>query len=573
MPHTPNHIQQAACNHHCFATETPTPVSGCATDTLERPTSSESQSSDKSTLAGQATAPAAASYDCPAGLACKAVRRWAEGADMPTFTSTVNWDEPISETDFLYRRQLSQLRQGKRAKATRLSIFDFDNTLFKSPRANPRLWDQRLIGMLQSPNLGWFQDSRTLSAPYLQYTDDHWIRPIEELVKVESDRDDTLVVLLTGRSHQAYRDLILELIARRPLLQFDIVILKEALAGQSPLVTQAGLGGVKEGTPVPLTFDYKMGVVEDAIAAFPGIKEIAMWDDRIHHCERMQLYLDALRLRHAERVGKAEVYHVPPQTIFMAEDSERELVYALVHEHNDRVVAAAKKRVALGFVKAGDNDLLPVGSLAMKRYASYTGVFLGRSSRSLLGRHVRCPKNWSNAVGHMVLALGPADPEELGASLGAALGDSVELIVDSIGTIANAVVAVRVVQLRTKTQLLEASALSPEPLYVTVAYNEPAGFRSSYAKNIERWRPLRSGSLVLRGVLGEHFLTTASIVAPEVVVDEVKIGGLVCQQWPELKGRDIGLAVASVRQKMADLGIENSEQNRGKIVDIVTLLF
>ncbi|KAJ2323848.1 hypothetical protein GGI00_005506, partial [Coemansia sp. RSA 2681] len=92
--------------------------------------------------------------------------------------------------------------------------------------------------------------------------------------------------------------------------------------------------------------------------------------------------------------------------------------------------------------------------------------------------------------------------------------------------------------------------------------------------NIARWRPLRSGSLVLRGVLAEHMLTTASIVTPEIAAaEDVKIGGLVCQQWPELKGRDIGVAVANVRQKMADLGVENKEENRSKIVDIVTSLF
>ncbi|KAJ2049136.1 hypothetical protein H4S04_003415 [Coemansia sp. S16] len=518
--------------------------------------------------------PAVWSYGCPAGLACKAVKQWAAGADMPSYTSTVNWEKPVSETDFLYRQQLSQLRQSKGGKAKRLSIFDFDNTLFKSPRANPRLWDQRLIGMLQSTDLGWFQDSRTLSAPYLQYTDDHWILPIEELVQVESERDDTLVVLLTGRSHHAYRDLVLELISRRPHLRFDIIILKETLTRQSPLVSQVGFDTLdKETSPAPLTFDYKMGVVEDAIAAFPEIREIAMWDDRAHHCERMQLYLDALQLRHKERIAKAEVYHVPPQTTFMDEDNERKLVYTLVNEHNERMAAAAKKRVALGAARAGDNEPLPVGSLVMKQYVSYTGVFLNRSSRMLLRRHVRCPQNWSSAADHMTLTLGPADPEELARSLGAALGDSVDLVVDSIGTIANAVMAVRVSQIQTKTKQQAASALSQEPLYITVAYNEPAGFRSHYAKNIARWKPLRSGTLVLRGVLGEHILTTASIVTPEVVVDEVKIGGLVCQQWPELKGRDIGTAVATVRQRMADQGVENSEQNRGRIVDIVSSLF
>ncbi|KAJ1996778.1 hypothetical protein GGI04_005651, partial [Coemansia thaxteri] len=96
-------------------------------------------------------------------------------------------------------------------------------------------------------------------------------------------------------------------------------------------------------------------------------------------------------------------------------------------------------------------------------------------------------------------------------------------------------------------------------------YNISAGFLQSYAKNVKLWRPLRLGNLVLQGVLGEHMLTTASIVVPEVVVDEVKIGGLVCQQWPELKGRDIGAAVAEARQRMAEQGVENLEANRGAI--------
>ncbi|KAJ2742923.1 hypothetical protein GGI20_004124 [Coemansia sp. BCRC 34301] len=572
MPHTPIFTRatetNGACSYHSSTTGTPTPASGRETGALGRPTSAQSLSSDELTLAGQAT-PATVAESSE--LACASIKQWAAGADMPSYPSPVNWDEPVSETDFLYRQQLSELRQRKRGKATRLSIFDFDNTLFKSPRANPRLWDQQLIGMLLSTDLGWFQDARTLSAPYLQYTDNHWIAPIEELVQVESERDDTLVVLLTGRSHHAYRDLILELVGRRPHLRFDIIILKETLTRQSPLVSQVGFDMPdKENPPAPLTFDYKMGVVEDAIAAFPEIKNIAMWDDRAHHCERMQLYLDALQLRHAERLDKAEVYHVPPQTIFMAEDNERKLVYALVNEYNERVAAAAKRRIATGAARPGDKDPLPVGSLVMKQYASYTGVFLGRSSRVLLRRHVRCPPNWSSAADHMTLSLGPANPEELSRNLGAALGDSVELVVDAIGTIANAVVAVRVAQVRTKSKQL---GLTPEPLYITVAYNEPAGFRSSYAKNIAWWRPLRSGNLMLRGVLAEHMLTTASIVIPKVAVEDVKIGGLVCQQWPALKGRDIGTAVASVRQKMDDLGVENKEANRGKIVDIVMSLF
>ncbi|KAJ1662150.1 hypothetical protein GGF38_003387, partial [Coemansia sp. RSA 25] len=255
MPHTPNFTSTPDSNdtfsRRSSGTPTPTPIRGQEAVMLERSTSAQSLSSDELTLAGQATPATAAEAS---GLACASIKQWAAGANMPSYTSSVNWDEPISETDFLYRQQLSELRQRKRGKATRLSIFDFDNTLFKSPQANPKLWDQKLIGMLLSTDLGWFQDSRTLSAPYLQYTDDHWIGPIEELVQAESERDDTLVVLLTGRSHHAYRDLVLDLISRRPHLRFDIIILKETLTRQSPLVSQVGFDVLdKKNPPAPLT--------------------------------------------------------------------------------------------------------------------------------------------------------------------------------------------------------------------------------------------------------------------------------------------------------------------------------
>ncbi|KAJ2886462.1 hypothetical protein IWW38_005227, partial [Coemansia aciculifera] len=439
MSHTPFCTQTADSSNSNSSSGTPTPVNGCKTMPLDRSTSAQSlSSSDELTLAGQET-PVAITESSSGEPTCMDLKKWAAGVDMPTYTSPVNWDEPVSKTDFLYRQQLSELRIHKRGAATRLAIFDFDNTLFKSPCANPRLWDNKLIGMLLSTDLGWFQDSRTLSAPYLQYTDDHWMLPTEELVQAESERGDTLVALLTGRSHHAYRDQVLELISRRPHLRFDIIILKETLTRQSPLVSQVGFDVQdSKNPPAPLTFDYKMGVVEDVVAAFPEIKEVAMWDDRAHHCARMQLYLDGLRIRHSERIVKAEVFHVPPQTIFMAEDNERNLVYTLVREYNERVAAAAKRRIALGLSKPGDKDAPPAGSLVMERNANYTGVFLNRANRVLLQRNVKSPRGWTRAADHMTLAKGSVDPEKLQRELGAALGDSVELVVDSIGTIPDA---------------------------------------------------------------------------------------------------------------------------------------
>ncbi|KAJ2614060.1 hypothetical protein H4S08_001896 [Coemansia sp. RSA 1365] len=480
---------------------------------------------------------------------------------IPIYTSTINWSHPICETDFLYRRQLSELRQHKQG-VQRLSIFDFDNTLFKSPLPNPRLWDQKLIGMLRSTDLGWFQDSRTLSAPYLEYSDSHWIQPIVRLAQSEMQRKDTLVVLLTGRSHAAYRQLVLGLLEKHGGLRFDIVILKETPTRQSPLVSQFEFDASAATPSAPLTFDYKMGVVEDSIAAFPGIRKIMMWDDRTNQCERMQHYLNALSARSNGWITNADVYHVPPQTIYMREENERSLISDMVDEYNDRV------RVAAGVT---DKTALPVGALEMKTYPSYTAVFLSPRSRAMLRKTIRSPAIWTKAADHMTVTLGPADDDELANKIGAVMGERVDLVVDSIGTLVNAVIAVRVSQIRTINGRYTPKTLSTP--HITVAYNEPAGIRPSYSRNIQKWKPLRLGAMVLQGTVGEHKQTTASIIRPAIIREDVSIGGLVCQRWPALKGKDIGMAVASVRQQMIAQEIQNLEANRSLITEIVEKLF
>ncbi|KAJ2701366.1 hypothetical protein FB645_004676 [Coemansia sp. IMI 203386] len=491
--------------------------------------------------------------------------------EMPIYTSTINWSLPIGPDDFLYRQQLSQLRLRKQG-ITRVSIIDFDNTLFKSPLPNTRLWDSSLIGMLKSTDLGWFQDSRTLSPPYLEYTDSHWISTIETLTRLEAARPDTLVMLLTGRSHAAYRNIILDLLEHRKGLQFDIVILKETPTRLSPLVAQTEFCAAPAEAQAPLTFDYKMAVVEDTIAAFPEITEIVMWDDRSHQCQKMQDYLNALQAR-SDKITRAHVNHVPPQTIFMREENERRLVGDMIHEYNSRVRADAENSGLLN--SRSHPDQLPVGSIRTTVYPSYTGVFLGRKGRALLQKHVHSPRGWARASSHMPLAVGRASPQELESMVGAQLGDHLELVADAIGTLKNSVIAVRIshVRINGKEQQLLASNFASIP-YITVAYNRSAGFKSEYASNIKTWRPLRSGALVLEGVVKQHTVTGAQIVKQQPkIADEVSIGALVCQAWPRLKGKDIGVAVASVRAQMKEKDVANLESNRGTITDIVKSLF
>ncbi|KAJ2748969.1 hypothetical protein IWQ56_007329, partial [Coemansia nantahalensis] len=331
---------------------------------------------------------------------------------------------------------------------------------------------------------------------------------------------------------------------------------------QSPLVSPCVAGEAAKDSAAPYTFDYKMGVVEDTIAAFPGIGEIMMWDDREGQCERMQHYLNALAARSDGRIAAADIYYVPPQTIYMREDNERALIRDMINEYNDQVRAAAG---------VADRAQLPPGALETHVYPSHTAVFLTPRSRAQLCRAVRSPRSWARAATHMTVALGGVPAEELEQRLGAAHGERVALVVDSVGTIPNAVIAVRVAEVRARDS--RQPPQTPDTPHITVAFNGPAGVRPACARRIARWKPLHTGIMVLDGTVGEHMLTTATIVRPPVVKEDVSIGRLVCAHWPGLKGRDIGAAVSDVRQQMADQGVENLEENRTRITGIVAALF
>ncbi|KAJ2522384.1 hypothetical protein GGI11_001745 [Coemansia sp. RSA 2049] len=506
-----------------------------------------------------------------------------EGSTMvdtsfPTYPSTVDWDLPIQETDFLYRRQIAGLRP-RRAGVTKVSIFDFDNTLFKSPLPNPRIWDKTLIGMLKSTDLGWFHDSRTLDKPYLKYTRNHWIGETVKQVRNEvMNSDTTLVVLLTGRSHSSYRPLILDLVSRNPDLHFDLVVLKETPTRQSPLMSPVGSPAPNSSAAraaTPLTFDYKMRVVEDIVTAFPAISQIKMWDDRINHCHRMQQYLDALKFRTGTRFSDAAVLYVPPQTIYMDPAKERRLVRSMIDAHNDHV---HERALTCGI--GPDHKDYSVGALQTQSRLAYVGVTLLPQSTASLQAEVRSPRGWTLDATHMVLVdEGDASETVLQTQLGAKDGDIVTVVVDCIGTIPGATIAVRVAEVRDAL----GNALKPKPNtddndidegnnstpYITVAYNGVEGYRLSRGDNIRRWRPLASGRLVLEGVIGKHSLTAASLVMPKPVINEVSVGRLVCNYWPELRGKEIGTKISEINRRLDERGIENLQINKDAIEEIV----
>ena len=108
---------------------------------------------------------------------------------------------------------------------TRLVIFDFDSTLFRSPLPNRKLWHAELLGALLA-DCSWFSDARTLSPPYipdrpgLEWWDEDVVAAARAAIARKSD---TISVLMTGRRHHVFGDRIPRIAASlEPPLDFDL---------------------------------------------------------------------------------------------------------------------------------------------------------------------------------------------------------------------------------------------------------------------------------------------------------------------------------------------------------------
>ena len=107
------------------------------------------------------------------------------------------------------------------SKIRKICIYDFDNTLFKSPAPDPHLYSEQLYTSLLSPcvfsNGGWWSEPRFLELLLNEWQkgliDDSafWNRDIVKSAKEswESRDDGTLTILMTGRKELLFSPCLL----------------------------------------------------------------------------------------------------------------------------------------------------------------------------------------------------------------------------------------------------------------------------------------------------------------------------------------------------------------------------
>ncbi|KAJ3328358.1 hypothetical protein HDU76_010112 [Blyttiomyces sp. JEL0837] len=247
---------------------------------------------------------------------------------------------------------------------SKLFVFDFDSTLFRSPLPNPNLWTPDLVGALIS-DCGWFLEPRTLLAPFVPAKPDlsWWDESVLSVVQktMLENGDDTVIVLLTGRRHDLFAERIKQLVQSLDDIYpvaFDIFFLKECQDPQSTRV-------------IATTLDFKLAVLHQLLSKFGDVKHVEFWDDRKRHLDLFGKELK--RLADSGRIDTFQMHHVvhdPELEKFMPEDLERLLVQDLVNGCNERIRAArlreeaAKRNAEVEKMKVltETNGLAPEGS-------------------------------------------------------------------------------------------------------------------------------------------------------------------------------------------------------------------
>lgn len=254
-----------------------------------------------------------------------------------------------------------QLPGVKQIKA--IHVYDFDNTLFKTPLPNPQIWNGPTIGQLSNPDIftngGWWHDSRILAATGEGHEKEEpkawegwWNEKIVELVRLSEEQPDALTVLLTGRSESGFSDLIKRMVTAKKL-DFDLISLKPAVGPSNERFSN--------------TMHFKQMFLKALMETYKHAEEIRIYEDRVRHVKGFRDFLaDYNRVQNG--IGgrptrgpiAGDVIMVPDQATTLDPVAEVAEVQHLINEHNEHVT---KKN-------------MPGQRLTIKKTVFYTGYLI-----------------------------------------------------------------------------------------------------------------------------------------------------------------------------------------------------
>ncbi|KAI8869850.1 hypothetical protein GQ42DRAFT_163154 [Ramicandelaber brevisporus] len=269
-------------------------------------------------------------------------------ATASVVATTVSSQQPTSAAvEYLFERLIRALRSRISRLPRHIYVFDFDNTLFRTPEPNPHLWTPPSIGRLRSEEIGWYHDPLPLLTVHSEMKrrvrnaassdngtlgvdngserrsnrdgglDEFWNSNVVEKAVHAHRNEDALSVLLTGRGEIVFREILGKLVNEMPIAPqpsssqtsssqpsssatatvtatstteeivrelFDLMILKERVVCES------------NGNEPLNTLKFKQRVLETLADTFgnPSLELFEVYEDREHHAAGIQATLDEL---------------------------------------------------------------------------------------------------------------------------------------------------------------------------------------------------------------------------------------------------------------------------------------
>lgn len=217
-------------------------------------------------------------------------------------------------------------------KIKAIHVYDFDNTLFKTPLPNPKLWNNTTHGQLGSPNIfingGWWHDPKILAATGDGVEQEEkrawrgwWNEKVVELVQLTMAQEDALCVLLTGRSYE-FSPLLKRIITSKGL-DFDMVGLKPNVGPNNERFRD--------------TMNFKQTFIRSLLGTYTNVDEIRIYEDRPRHVAGFRDFLDEYnkqRVHHGLTSLTAEVVQVAEISTTLDPVVEVAEIQHLINIHN-----------------------------------------------------------------------------------------------------------------------------------------------------------------------------------------------------------------------------------------------
>ncbi|AAS52962.1 AER281Cp [Eremothecium gossypii ATCC 10895] len=272
------------------------------------------------------------------------------------------------------------------AAVRRLHIYDFDNTLFKSPAPNPNILAPDLVRALVNcerfSNGGWWSERRFLAAAVEEWEQrgsgadkEFWNLDVVALAHLSAKERGTVSVLMTGRREVVFSELIGELL-RRPVdgecLCFNAVLLK------------------KEGHRSTLA--YKTACMKDLLDAYPALEEITIYDDRPWQLAGFRTFLNEYVTAVNNRLTP-NLVHIPGEIRYLEPRKEVAIITAVVEEHNRDVDLLRNGRQK----KLPGKSYFYLEKASIREVISFVGHYITIESRKRIMEHIT--QNFTHVFG------------------------------------------------------------------------------------------------------------------------------------------------------------------------------